>query len=76
MTQPGRLPEEHTMFVAGNDAEAKATVADLLRSFGWRSILDVGGIESARGLEMYVLLWLTLRAAQGTATFNIRLVRG
>ena len=54
------------MFVAGNDAEAKATVADLLRSFGWRSILDLGGIEAARGMEMYLPLWVLLRSAQGT----------
>ncbi|HEX6873939.1 MAG TPA: NAD(P)-binding domain-containing protein [Micromonosporaceae bacterium] len=75
MIHPARLPEEHTMFVAGEDAEAKATAADLLRSFGWRSILDLGGIEAARGMEMYLMLWLSLRAAQGTAAFNLRLVR-
>src|SRR5262245_30621392 len=34
MTHPERLPEEHTMFLAGDDTEAKATVAELLRSFG------------------------------------------
>jgi hypothetical protein len=44
MTHPDRLPEETTVFVAGEDPEAKATVADLLRSFGWRSILDLGGV--------------------------------
>jgi hypothetical protein len=75
MIHPKRLPDEHTMFVAGQDAEAKATVADLLRAFGWRSILDIGGIEAARGLEAYVLLWVTLRGVQGTSAFNIRLVR-
>lgn len=75
MIHPQRLPGEHTMFVAGDDAEAKATVADLLRSFGWRSILDIGGIQAARGMEAYVLLWVTLRATQGTTAFNIRLVR-
>jgi predicted dinucleotide-binding enzyme len=62
--------------VAGYDAEAKATVADLLRSFGWRSILDLGGIESARGMEMYLTMWSTLMMAQGTPVFNIRIIRG
>lgn len=77
MTHPGRLAEETTMFVAGNDAEAKASVADLLRSFGWRSILDLGGITASRALEMYLPLWLALSAATGgTATFNLRIVRG
>jgi predicted dinucleotide-binding enzyme len=75
MTHPERLGEDTTMFVAGNDAEAKATVADLLRSFGWRSILDLGGIEAARGMEMYLMLWLSLASAQGTAAFNVKIVR-
>jgi 8-hydroxy-5-deazaflavin:NADPH oxidoreductase len=75
MTHPGRLGDEHTAFVAGNDAEAKATIADLLRSFGWRSILDLGGIEAARGMEMYMMLWLALAQAQGTYAFNVRIVR-
>jgi predicted dinucleotide-binding enzyme len=76
MVHPRRLSEDHTMFVAGNDAEAKATVADLLRSLGWRSILDIGPISAARGMEMYLPLWSSLMAAQGTAAFNIRVVRG
>lgn len=75
MTHPDRLPEDTAMFVAGNDAEAKATAADLLRSFGWRLILDVGGIAASRGLEMYLPLWRVLASAQGTPAFNVRLVR-
>ena len=75
MAHPAKLPEETTMFVAGDDAEAKATAADLLRAFGWRSILDLGGIQAARGLEMYLPLWLQMMAAQNTVTFNIRVVR-
>jgi predicted dinucleotide-binding enzyme len=75
MTHPDRLPEETTVFVAGEDPEAKATVADLLRSFGWRSILDLGGIVAARGMEQYRPLWNALAAAQGTESFNLRVVR-
>lgn len=75
MTHPERLPEETTVFVAGEDPEAKATVADLLRSFGWRSILDLGGIVAARGMEQYRPLWNALAAAQGTDAFNLRVVR-
>ena len=75
MVRPDLLPEDHTAFVAGEDAEAKATVADVLRSFGWRTILDLGGIQAARGLEMYVPLWLALSNALGTPIFNVHLVR-
>ena len=76
MTHPDRLPEETTVFVAGEDPEAKATVADLLRSFGWRSVFDLGGITAARGMEAYLLLWLNMRMAQDTNAFNIKVVRG
>jgi predicted dinucleotide-binding enzyme len=75
MTHPNRLPEETTAFVAGEDPEAKATVTDLLRSFGWRSILDLGGIAAARGMELYRPLWNALAEAVGTETFNLRVVR-
>jgi predicted dinucleotide-binding enzyme len=76
MVRPEALGEDHTMFIAGEDAEAKATVADLLRSFGWRSILDLGGIVAARGMEAYVLHWVNMRLAQDTNNFNIKVVRG
>jgi len=75
MIHPERLPEDTTVFVAGDDAEAKATVADLLRSFGWRSILDLGDVRAARAMEMYLPLWLLLGSAQGTPNFNLKIVR-
>ena len=41
---------EHHMFVAGNDAAAKAQVTDILKSwFGWKHVLDLGDITTARG---------------------------
>jgi predicted dinucleotide-binding enzyme len=75
MVHPETVAEDHTMFVAGDDPDAKATVTDLLRSFGWRSILDLGGITAARGMEAYILLWLNVRMAQDTNAFNIKVVR-
>jgi len=75
MVHPERLPEETSMFVAGDDPEAKATAADLLRSLGWRSILDLGGITAARGMEMYLVLWLSIMQTQQGAMFNVKVVR-
>jgi predicted dinucleotide-binding enzyme len=74
MTDPGRLPGTHNVFVCGEDTDAKATVTDLLAEFGWprESIVDLGGIEAARGTEMYLPLWLRLMGALGTADFNIQ----
>jgi 8-hydroxy-5-deazaflavin:NADPH oxidoreductase len=41
MVAPEKLAAgDHTVFVSGNDAAAKATVTQLLKSFGWRDILD------------------------------------
>ncbi len=75
MIHPDTLPESTTVFVSGNDASAKATVSELLTSFGHTDVLDLGGIETARGAEMYLPLWLRAMGALGTATFNIRVVR-
>lgn len=47
-----------TMFIAGNDAAAKETVAGLLRQFGWKAS-DLGGIEAARYLEPFAMVWIT-----------------
>jgi predicted dinucleotide-binding enzyme len=77
MVDPARVPGEHDIFVAGNDAGAKRQVAELLQSFGWPDghILDLGDISAARGTEMYIALWLRLWGAVGSADFNIRVVR-
>jgi 8-hydroxy-5-deazaflavin:NADPH oxidoreductase len=77
MVDPGRVPGDHDVFVAGDDAEAKDVVRSLLREFGWPDarILDTGGIRAARGLEMYLPLWLTLLGVLGTGDFNIHVVR-
>lgn len=47
---------EHTMFVAGDHAGAKRHVTDLLTSYGWSDILDLGPLVCARGMEMYALM--------------------
>jgi 8-hydroxy-5-deazaflavin:NADPH oxidoreductase len=74
MTDPGRLPGAHNVFVCGEDGEAKETVTELLVEFGWphESVVDLGGIAAARGTEMYLPLWLQLMGALGTADFNIQ----
>jgi len=73
MVEPGRVPGEHNVFLCGDDDTAKATVAEILRSFGWpdRSIVDLGPISAARGTEMYLALWVRLYGALGTGDFNI-----
>ncbi len=52
-TFPGGRP---TMFICGNDADAKALVASLLEGFGW-SAEDMGSAASARAIEPLCQLW-------------------
>ena len=66
---------EHTVFVSGNDTPAKAATAELLKSFGWKDVLDLGDISSARGPEMYMAMWLRLWSATGTGMINVKVVR-
>ncbi len=63
MVDPGFDPRR-PMFIAGNDANAKATVAEILDDFGWDAF-DVGGIEQSRQLESLVLLWVAVGRATG-----------
>jgi len=66
---------EHTIFVSGNDAPAKAATAELLKSFGWKDVLDLGDIASARAPEMLMAMWLHMWRATGTGMVNIKVVR-
>ncbi|MGH3368127.1 MAG: hypothetical protein ACRDOY_13100 [Nocardioidaceae bacterium] len=78
MVDPARVPGEHHVFIAGDDAGAKQMVVGLLRELGWgeTSIIDLGGVQAARGPEKYLPLWISLMQTMGTADFNIRVVRG
>jgi len=77
MTEPQKLPPS-SVFVSGDDADAKATVVSLLADLGWpeESVVDLGGIRSARGPEHYSLMFAALARSLGTPDFNIRLVTG
>lgn len=75
MTEPGTLSEETSVFVSGDDADAKAAVTELLTTMGHTDIIDLGGLETARGAEMFLPLWLRLMNALGTPQFNIKIVR-
>lgn len=76
MVDPSRIAGDHTMFVSGDDAEAKAKVRSILVEwFGWKDVVDLGDIKTARGTESYLPLWIRLWGALGTADFNVKVVR-
>jgi predicted dinucleotide-binding enzyme len=76
MVDPARVAGgDHSVFVSGNDADAKAAVTDILKSFGHRDVIDLGDITSARGAEMLLPIWLRLWGALGTGDFNFKIAR-
>ena len=78
MVDPGSLAEPTDIFVPGNDHAAKAKVTDLLAEFGWERerIRDLGDISGARGMEMWLPLWVRLMGTLGGPQFNAKLVGG
>jgi 8-hydroxy-5-deazaflavin:NADPH oxidoreductase len=50
MVNPHFVGGRPTMFICGNDASAKKTVAEILDQFGWESE-DMGAVEAARAIE-------------------------
>lgn len=66
---------DHDIFVSGNDESAKSKVIELLRSYGWTNIIDLGDISTARGTEMLLPIWLRLMGALGTPQFNFKIVK-
>ncbi|QRX95343.1 NADPH-dependent F420 reductase [Streptomyces noursei] len=69
---------DHTMFVAGEHADAKQQTADLLKSYGWNDILDLGPLVCARGMEMYAHMHSAIGFGLGQkfgGHFGIKVVR-
>jgi hypothetical protein len=77
MVNPGKVAGgDHHMFISGNDAGAKSTVTEFLKSqFGWKNVVDLGDISTARGTETYLALWIRLWGALKTPEFNVKIVR-
>lgn len=75
MVEPDKLVERTDIFVSGNSAQAKAEVTKILQKwFHWKHVIDLGDITTSRGVEMYSLLWRSLRLTTGSHRFNIKIV--
>lgn len=76
MVEPKSLAGgDHDLFISGNDAGAKGKVKELLQTFGWKTIHDLGDITTARGTESMLPVWIRLWGALGDANFNFKIVR-
>ena len=66
----------HDIFISGNDASAKVKVTEILREwFGWKSVIDLGDITTARATEMLLPIWITLMGKYQSPNFNFKIVR-
>jgi 8-hydroxy-5-deazaflavin:NADPH oxidoreductase len=52
------------MFMAGNDAEAKAITATLAKDAGFAQCIDFGGNDKVALLEQFALCWINLAMMQ------------
>jgi len=66
---------DHHAFVSGNNAAAKTRVIRYLNEwYGWKNVIDLGDITSARGAEMVLPLWVRLWGVLQTPMFNFKVV--
>jgi len=76
MVNPELVSEAHDVFICGNDLGAKASVSQILIGwFGWESVIDLGDITKARGMEMMLPVWISLWEKIGTGHFNFHIAR-
>lgn len=77
MVNPAMINDgDHTNYICGNDAEAKAKVISLLKQFGRneKNILDLGDISAARGTEAVLPVWLRIWGATKKGAFNFKIM--
>jgi len=75
MGHPEKLAGRHSVFVAGNDVEARTAAAALLREIGWQDVLDLGDLTACRAMESLAPLWIRLNSRLDSVWFNLEVVR-
>lgn len=63
-----------TMFICGNDEDAKKAVTGILDQFGWDAA-DMGGAEAARAIEPLCMLWCLPGFLRNEWTHAFKLLR-
>jgi NADPH-dependent F420 reductase len=75
MADPIYGRDKATLLVCGDDAEAKETVGDLATQLDF-DVIDAGGLDAARHLEAFALLWIHMAYGAGLGEhFAFRVVR-
>ncbi|NDL58841.1 NADPH-dependent F420 reductase [Phytoactinopolyspora mesophila] len=63
-----------TMFICGNNGDAKRTVSQILDQFGW-DVADMGAAEAARAIEPLCMLWVVAGVVSHGWDHAFKLVR-
>lgn len=74
MIDPSFAGGAPTMFIAGDDADAKAVATRLLAEVGWDAA-DMGGAVAARAIEPLAVLWCILGFRDNSWTHAFKLLR-
>jgi 8-hydroxy-5-deazaflavin:NADPH oxidoreductase len=74
--QPRFSEGQPTMLIAGDDDDAKQTVAAVVADFGWPPAIDIGGIEGSRQLEELCILWVKLGGVRSAWDHGFKLLQG
>jgi predicted dinucleotide-binding enzyme len=74
MIDPDFAAGRPTMFIAGDDAAAKAATARLLAEVGWEAA-DMGTAVAARAIEPLAMLWCIPGFREGSWTHAFKLLR-
>lgn len=77
MGNPQGLAVAPTVFLSGDDQGAKSLVRSLLADIGWSDdwVLDLGGIQTARGPEAVMLMVPDIVRATGFQPFAVSIAR-
>jgi len=73
MNRPALTDGPGTLFIAGDDPEAKDDATSLARELGWTTH-DCGGIEKSRLTEPLALIWIDHAGRTGCRTHSLRLI--
>lgn len=73
MVDPGAFGGP-TMFLCGEDEDAKKAVEGLLRELGWTDVIDLGGIDASRMMEALALVWIVHGFRTGKWTHALKML--
>ncbi len=63
------------MFIAGNDAEAKAFVSEIALKWGWGSCSDMGDVSMSYWLETMAMFWIYFGVINNHWTHAFKLLK-